>query len=158
MNIRQCRGNSQLATGSFLHIVPASQAIFLAVGMLVPATTGAALAQAEEREPVSNDDAERLKAERNAKRRAYYRANREHELARAKAYRAANREKAAAQNKAYYAANQEEIRASQAAYREANREKLKASRKAYYAANREKRLADMVAYRNARRAARKQPR
>ena len=40
MNIRQCRGNPCLwkDTGSFPYIVPASQAIFLAVGMLVPAT------------------------------------------------------------------------------------------------------------------------
>jgi hypothetical protein len=38
MNIRQCRGNSELANPSFPYIVPASQAIFLAVEMLVPAT------------------------------------------------------------------------------------------------------------------------
>jgi hypothetical protein len=38
MNIRQCRGNSCPDKPSFPHIVPASQAIFLATGMLVPAT------------------------------------------------------------------------------------------------------------------------
>ena len=40
-----------------------------------------------------DEDAERLRAERNAKRRARYLANREKVLARTKAYRAANREK-----------------------------------------------------------------
>ena len=39
---------------------------------------------------MSNEDAERLRAERKAKRRARYRANREQERARAKAYRVAN--------------------------------------------------------------------
>jgi hypothetical protein len=38
MNIRQCRGNSDLDNPSFPYIVPVSQALFLAVGMLVPAT------------------------------------------------------------------------------------------------------------------------
>src|SRR5271169_3317673 len=80
------------------------------------------------REAVSNEDAERLRAERKAKRRAYYLANREQVLARNKAYRAANREK------------------------------LKADQQAYYAANREKRRAYMAAHRAARRPARKQPR
>jgi hypothetical protein len=110
---------------------------------MCPRPTGAALARAKERRPVSNEDAERLRAERKAKRRAYYLANRERELARVQAYRTENLEK---------------IRTTQAAYREANREKLKADQQAYYAANREKRRAQMVAYRAARRAARKQPR
>ena len=39
-----------------------------------------------------DEDAERLRAERKAKRRAHYLANREKVLARNKAYRAANRE------------------------------------------------------------------
>jgi hypothetical protein len=38
MNIRQCRGNSNLASEGFPYIVPASQGIFLAVEMFVPAT------------------------------------------------------------------------------------------------------------------------
>jgi hypothetical protein len=50
---------------------------------------------------VCNEDAERLRAQRNAKRRARYRANREQDLARSKAYRAANPEK----QRAYYLAN-----------------------------------------------------
>jgi hypothetical protein len=49
MNIRQCRGNSHLANPSFLYIVPASQVIFLAVGMLVPATDRRGLGTAKER-------------------------------------------------------------------------------------------------------------
>ena len=48
MNIRQCRGNSCLATQSLPHLVPASQAIFLAVGMLVPATDRRGLGAAKE--------------------------------------------------------------------------------------------------------------
>jgi hypothetical protein len=145
MNIRpRAEDLCELAIQSFLQLRPVSQALFLAVGMFVPATDRRGLGVKPRREPMSNDeDAERRRAERKAKRRAHYPANREQELARAKAYRAANREK---------------IRASQAAYREANREKLKADQKAYYAANREKRRAQMVAYRAARRAARKQPR
>ena len=164
----------------FLHIVPASQVIFLAVGMLVPATDRRGLGAAKERDPVSNEDAERLRAERKAKRRADHLANRERELARTKAYRTANpekqlayaaayrqankeqrkatqkahylanRERERAQARAYYAANREKTRASQAAYREANREKLKADRRAYYAANRERLLAAMKARRAAR--------
>jgi hypothetical protein len=143
MNIRQCRGISELAIQSFPYIVPASQVLFLAVGMRMPATDRRGLGTAKERSPVSNEDAERRRAERNAKRRARYLANREKELARVKAYREANREKTLA-----YAA----------AYWEANKEQVKASQKAYHAANREKRLAYMVAYNAARRAARKQPR
>jgi hypothetical protein len=49
MNIRQCRGNSRPDKPSFPYIVPASQAIFLAVGVFVPATDRRALAKAEER-------------------------------------------------------------------------------------------------------------
>ena len=82
-----------------------------------------------------NEDAERLRAERNAKRRARYLVNREKVLARNKAYKAANLEK----QRAYYLAN---------------REKVLARTKAYYAANRERLLAAAAA----RRAARKQPR
>ena len=48
MNIRQCRGNSQLATGSFLYIVPVSQALKLATGVLVPATDRRGLGSAKE--------------------------------------------------------------------------------------------------------------
>jgi hypothetical protein len=48
MNIRQCRGNSILASESFPHIVPASQVIFLAVGMLVPTTDRRGLGTAKE--------------------------------------------------------------------------------------------------------------
>ena len=95
------------------------------------------------REAVSNEDAERLRAERKAKRRAYYLANQEQERARTKAYRTANSEKQLA-----YAA----------AYRQANKEQRKAANKAYHAANREKRLVYMVAYRASGRAAKKQPR
>ena len=164
MNIRQCRGSCDLAIQSIPCIVPASQAIFLAVGMLVPATDRRGLGAAKERSPVCNEEAERLRAERNAKRRARYLVNREKVLARTKAYKAANlekqrayhlanREKVLARTKAYYAANREKIRASQTAYHEANQEKRKVADKAYHAANREKRLADMAA----RRAARKQP-
>jgi hypothetical protein len=132
-------GISFLAKPSFPYIVPASQVIFLAVGMLVPVTDPARPWRKPRREPVSNeeDDAERLRAERKAKRRAHYLANREQALAR---------------TKAYYAANLEKTRASQAAYREANREKLRAHQKAYYAANRER----LLVIRAARRAARKQ--
>ena len=75
-----------------------------------------------------NEDAERLRAERKAKRRAYYLANREQFLALAKAYKAANREKQLAYS---------------AAYREANKEQRKAANKAYHAANRERRLASL---------------
>jgi hypothetical protein len=38
MNIRQCRGNSLCDNPSFPYIVPVSQALFLAVGMCVPAS------------------------------------------------------------------------------------------------------------------------
>jgi hypothetical protein len=48
MNIRQCRGNSDLATQSFPDIVPVSQVLFLAVWMLVPTTGRWALANAKE--------------------------------------------------------------------------------------------------------------
>jgi hypothetical protein len=106
----------------------------------VPASELPGLGQTEERTPVSDEDAERVKAEQKAKRRARYLANREQILARAKAYRAANPEKQ---------------RAYAAAYREANKEQRKATHKAYHEANREKRLAYMVAYRAARRAAKK---
>ena len=141
MNIRQCRGNRASDNASFPTSCPLRKRFFLPWGCSCPRPTGAALAQPR-REPVCDEDAERLRAERNAKQqRAYYLANREKALARAKAYRTANREK-------HYAA----------AYREANKEKRKASQKAYHAANREKRRAYMAAYRAARRAARKQPR
>jgi hypothetical protein len=95
------------------------------------------------REHVSNDDAERLRAERKAQRQAHYLANREQILARNKVYKAANREKQ---------------RAYAAAHWEATKEQQKARFRAYYAANREKRLAYMAAYRAARHAARKQSR
>ena len=49
MNIRQCRGNSMSRKSELPHIVPASQAIFLAVGMLVPATDRRGLGAAKER-------------------------------------------------------------------------------------------------------------
>ena len=48
MNIRQCRGNSDLANPSFPYIVPVSQALFLATGMLVPATDRRGLGTAKE--------------------------------------------------------------------------------------------------------------
>ena len=48
MNIRQCRGTSRTRKSEFPHIVPASQAIFLAVGMLVPATDRRGLGTAKE--------------------------------------------------------------------------------------------------------------
>ena len=48
MNIRQCRGNSRSDKPSFLYIVPASQVIFLAAGMLVPATDRRGLGSAKE--------------------------------------------------------------------------------------------------------------
>ena len=105
-----------------------------------------------------DEDAERLRAERNAKRRAHYWANREKVLARNKAhkaadpekqrtYRLANREKERARAKAYRTANREKTLAHAAAYREANKEQRKASQKAYHAANREKRRAYMAARR-----------
>jgi hypothetical protein len=97
------------------------------------------LGRAKERSPVSNEDAERLRAKRKAKRRARYLAQREKVLAQVRAYRAANWEK----RLAYEAAD-----------REANKEQLKAAYKAYHASNRERRLAAMAA----RRAAKKQPR
>jgi hypothetical protein len=49
MNIRQCRGNSCPDKPSFPYIVPASQVIFLAVEMLVPATDRRGLGAAKER-------------------------------------------------------------------------------------------------------------
>jgi hypothetical protein len=144
MNIRPVgSGNCCLDNSSLPQLRPVSQDLFLAVGMLVPATDRRGLGAAKERSPVCNEDAERLRAERKAKRRAHYLANREKELARGKAYKAANREKTLA---------------SAAAYREANKEKLKAANKAYRVANPEKRRAYMAAYQAARRAARKQPR
>ena len=51
MNIRQCRGISFLDNPSFPYIVPASQAIFLAVGMLVPATDRRGLGQSQGESP-----------------------------------------------------------------------------------------------------------
>jgi hypothetical protein len=48
MNIRQCRGNSHLANPSFPYIVPVSQGLFLATGMLVPATDRRGLGSAKE--------------------------------------------------------------------------------------------------------------
>ena len=51
MNIRQCRGSCELAIQSFPYIVPASQAIFLAVGMLVPATDRRGLGSAQGESP-----------------------------------------------------------------------------------------------------------
>ena len=78
-----------------------------------------------------NEDAERLRAERNAKRRAHYLANREKVLARTKAYKAANREK-------HWLTS---------GLPRGEQEQRKAANKAYHAANREKRLAYMAAYR-----------
>ena len=49
MNIRQGRGNSNLASEGFPYIVPASQGIFLAVEMFVPATDRRGLGTAKER-------------------------------------------------------------------------------------------------------------
>jgi hypothetical protein len=48
MNIRQVPGKLELAIQSFPHIVPASQALFLAVEMLVPATDRRGLGGAKE--------------------------------------------------------------------------------------------------------------
>jgi hypothetical protein len=48
MNIRQCRGTRDLASPSFPYIVPVSQALFLAVGMLVPAPDWCGLGTAKE--------------------------------------------------------------------------------------------------------------
>ena len=48
MNIRQCRGNSHLANPSFPYIVPVSQGLVLATGMLVPATDRRGLGSAKE--------------------------------------------------------------------------------------------------------------
>jgi hypothetical protein len=92
--------------------------------MLVPATDRRGLGAAKERSPVCNeeDDAERLRAERKAKRRARYLANREKELARTKAYYAANREKLRANQKAYHAANREKRLAYMAARRAARKQ------------------------------------
>ncbi len=59
----------------------------------VPASDLPGLGQTEERTPVSDEDAERVKAERKAQRRARYLANREQILAQAKADRAANPER-----------------------------------------------------------------
>ena len=101
----------------------------------VPASDLSGLGQTEERTPVSDEDAERLKAERKAQLLARYLANREQILARAKAFRAANPEKQ---------------RAYAEAYREAHKEQRKAALKAYHEANREKRLAYMAAWRAAR--------
>jgi hypothetical protein len=135
MNIRpRAEEIRDLTIRSFPQLRPVSQALFLAVGMLVPATDRRGLGAAKERRPVSNEETPSDEPTIGA--------NREQELARNKAYRAANLEK---------------IRTTQTAYREANREKLKADQQAYYAANREKRRAQMVAYRAARRAASKQP-
>jgi hypothetical protein len=50
MNIRQCRGNSRSDEPSFPYIVPVSQALFLAVEMLVPATDRRGLGTAKERQ------------------------------------------------------------------------------------------------------------
>ena len=169
MNIRQCRGNSLcVTTGSFPTSCPFRKPYFLPWGCSCPRPTGAALAQPR-REPVCNEDAERLRAERKVKRRARYLANRERDLLRAKAYQEANKEQRNAYQKAHYLANREKILARAKAYKAANREKLlaysaaywvahkeqlKAAFKAYHAANRERRVAAMAA----RRAARKQPR
>jgi hypothetical protein len=49
MNIRQCRGNCDLNNLSFPYIVPASQVIFLAVGMLVPTPDQCGLGATKER-------------------------------------------------------------------------------------------------------------
>ena len=49
MNIRQCRGISCPGKPSFPYIVPVSQDLFLAVGMLVPATDRRGLGSAKER-------------------------------------------------------------------------------------------------------------
>ena len=108
----------------------------------VPASDLSGLGQTEERTPVHDEDAERVKAERKAQRRARYLANREQILAQAKADRAANPERQRAYAKTY---------------REAHKEQRSAYHRAYYAANREKRLADMAANRAARRAAKKSP-
>jgi hypothetical protein len=48
MNIRQCRGGALSRKSSFSHIVPASQVIFLATGVLVPATDRRGLGAAKE--------------------------------------------------------------------------------------------------------------
>ena len=58
MNIRQCRGNSKLATESFPYIVPVSQElIFLPRGCSCPRPTGAALAQPRNTPAVSSETA-----------------------------------------------------------------------------------------------------
>ena len=107
----------------------------------VPASDLSGLGQTEERTPVHDENAERLKAERKAQRRARYLANREQILAQAKADRAANPER----QRAY------------AKRPEAHKEQRSAYHRAYYAANREKRLADIAANRAARRAAKSRP-
>jgi hypothetical protein len=48
MNIRQCRGNSFLDNPSFPYMVPVSQALFLAVGMFMPAPALRGLGTTEE--------------------------------------------------------------------------------------------------------------
>jgi hypothetical protein len=48
MNIRQCRGNLLSRKHSFPYIVPVSQALFLAMGMLVPAPDQCGLGSAKE--------------------------------------------------------------------------------------------------------------
>ncbi len=58
---------------------------------------------------ISHDEAEALWANRE-KRRAYYEANREKELARGRAYREANRWEEAARHKAYREANPKSTR------------------------------------------------
>jgi len=48
MNIRQCRGSAELAIQSIPYIVPDRKSLFLASGMLVPATGRCGLGSAKE--------------------------------------------------------------------------------------------------------------
>jgi len=86
------------------------------------------------------------KAKKAARKKAYYKANKEKAAAQQKVYYEANKEKAAAQNKAYREANKEKIAALQKAYRDANKEKRAAYMKAYCEANKEKLAARNKAY------------
>ena len=124
MNIRPGRekGNALSRKPSIPHLRPVSQDLILAVGMLVPETDRRGLGTAKERRPVSNEDAERRRAERKAKRRAHYLANREKILGYQAAYREVNRERLKADHQAYYDANRERLLAAAAVRRAARKQ------------------------------------
>ena len=118
---------------------PFRKSLFLAVGMLVPATATGGLRLKPEEIPLSETpDADKAEAKRRARAR-WWAANRDRVNALRKAQRAADPEGWRIARKRWREANSDKVRAyGRAAYHAANPDKVKAKRAARYAADREK--------------------